>query len=1112
MRRLAAAIGLALAAGTWGAPALADYNVSGRFLYVDREFDPNGFTGVEPQRPIRFADVQVMDGTKIAGQGVTDALGNFTFRVQDTRTRDIYVRCLAHRVTTSGVPVEIRSGNQSGDIWSIRSQTFLGHAPSQDLFVGTLVAIPGAGGEAFNLLDAANMGSDYLVSLRGAGPAPTLLVIFNASNPNLSSTIGNTVTQARNAGYDDTVLLHEMGHYVVNNFSRTDSPGGVHHLSDCDQNLMLAFDEGHATAWGQSVRRFFNLPHASTYVRTTGVAGPGNLQFSFDVETQIPFVCSGAQSETAVFAALWDLWDGPATPDESPGSEEPWDLLQGLDAAYWKVMTLYLPTAQNVSLEDFWDGWFQPSIGNGNYQGMLSIFRTLGVEYFPDAYELDDSIAEARTLFPGPSLYHNTFFADRDNNLLGEPDTDVFTFNAVAGSTYTIETLNLLGDPDTFLELRAANGTTVLASNDNRSVIDFSSLLTYTAPQSGRLYVRCFHSPNFGVYGAYDLRVNATGGGVDNDRDGYTTDTDCNDNNPAIHPGAIEICNGLDDNCNLTVDEGFDRDLDGYTTCGGDCNDANASIHPGVPEVCDSIDNDCDGLVDEGFDQDGDGYTTCGGDCNDANAQIHPNQPEACNGLDDNCNGLVDEDFDADQDGYTACGGDCNDANAQIHPNQPEACNGVDDDCDGLVDEGFPDTDGDRLADCIDPDDDNDGVPDALDCAPLVYSMTHTPIEVGDTRVGLSGTSTRLSWDPIPETNVYNVYRGTVPVEGGFSFQSVCRVPESATTFFLEGDAPPAGAFFYYLETGTNLCGEGSPGSGTSGSNRPLAQPCAPQGRDSDADLVQDLTDNCPLASNAAQADADRDGRGDACDNCPGVPNPGQGDSDGNGLGDACQDGDGDGFMADVDCRDDDPSVHPGAPEICNGRDDDCDGQTDEGFVLGGPCSAGVGACRRDGAVVCAPGGAGTTCGAVPGAPSVETCNFVDDDCDSLVDEDFDQDGDGYTTCGGDCADTAPAVHPGAVEVFNGVDDDCNNVIDDVVEVLSITKATYQASNSRLTVEATTNYPVGSVTLSVLGYGTMTWVPSAGVYRLSLTVPSNPASVTVSSTAGGSATSPVTSI
>src|SRR5262245_43563587 len=103
------------------APALADYNVSGRFVYVDREFKQNGFTGVEPQQPIRFASVEVVEGTKIKGSGVTDANGNFLFQVQDTATRDLYVRCLARRQTSTAVPIDVRSGNQSGDIWSIRT-------------------------------------------------------------------------------------------------------------------------------------------------------------------------------------------------------------------------------------------------------------------------------------------------------------------------------------------------------------------------------------------------------------------------------------------------------------------------------------------------------------------------------------------------------------------------------------------------------------------------------------------------------------------------------------------------------------------------------------------------------------------------------------------------------------------------------------------------------------------------------------------------------------------------------------------------------------------------------------------------------------------------------
>jgi len=1106
VRRLLPALVLATA---FAAPAFADYNVSGRFLYVDREFDGNGFTGVEPQLPIRFADVQVIEGTKIVGAGVTDGQGNFVFRVADSRTRDIYVRCLARRQTTAGLPIDVRSGNQSGDLWAIRTQTFLGHLPTQDLFIGTQVAVPGAGGEAFNLLDAAIMGGDYLVSLRGPGQMPLLIIVFNAANPNLSSTTGSTITMANNGGYDDTVLLHEMGHYVIHNFSADDSPGGVHHLSDCNQNLMLAWDEGHGTAWGLSVRRYFNLPHSSMYVRTTGQPGPGNLQFSFDAETQLPFVCFGATSETTVFAALWDIMDGPATPDETPGTEEPWDLLVGQDAAYWKDFTIYMPTALNISLEDFWDGWFHPTVANGHYPEMVSIFRQIGVEYFPDGFEPNDQISEARPISPGASLYHQTYFADRNNDLLGEPDTDVFSFDAQAGKTYVIETLNLLSDANTSLELRAADGVTVLASNNDRSASDASSLIIYAPPAAGRLYVRSFHASDFGIYGSYDLRVSIQGG-VDADGDGYTSDVDCNDADPAIHPGAIEVCNGVDDNCNLAIDEGFDKDGDGYKTCTGDCNDGDALVHPGAVEVCNNIDDNCDGRIDEGFDQDGDGYSTCNGDCNDANPLVHPNAPELCNGIDDNCNGLIDEEFDADNDGFTACGGDCNDANPLVHPGAVELCNGIDDDCDGLVDEGFVDTDGDGMADCVDPDDDNDGVPDALDCMPLVALVSHPPPEVGEMVLAPIGSTIRIQWDMLPETQVYNLYRGVVRLNDGWSFQSICQASESASPSLSDPSVPPIGSLYYYLQAGANLCGEGTLGTGTGGSTRPIVQPCAPQGRDTDLDSIPDLTDNCPLVANPGQADADHDERGDACDNCVSLPNIGQRDLDGNGIGDACQDLDQDGYTADVDCRDDDPAIHPGAVELCDARDNNCDGRVDEGFVTGGTCTAGIGGCQRSGTVICSASGTGTTCSAVPGPPQPEVCNFVDDDCNGVVDNGFDQDGDGYTTCGGDCADNAPLVHPGAVEIFNGVDDDCNGLIDDVIENLVVTLATYQATNNRLTVEATTNYPLGSVTVSVTGFGPMTWVPSASVYRLVVQTPSNPGTVTVVSTGGGSASRSVT--
>jgi hypothetical protein len=135
--------------------------------------------------------------------------------------------------------------------------------------------------------------------------------------------------------------------------------------------------------------------------------------------------------------------------------------------------------------------------------------------------------------------------------------------------------------------------------------------------------------------------------------------------------------------------------------------------------------------------------------------------------------------------------------------------------------------------------------------------------------------------------------------------------------------------------------------------------------------------------------------------------------------------------------------VQPGAPavEVCNGRDDDCDGNVDEDFDLGAPCTAGAGACAVDGHRVCGADGA-AACDAVPHAPQVERCNTVDDDCDGHVDEDFPNlgracddpaDADvcarGLFQCGADgrvaCAGDVPSP-----ERCNYRDDDCDGTPD----------------------------------------------------------------------------------
>ena len=79
-------------------------------------------------------------------------------------------------------------------------------------------------------------------------------------------------------------------------------------------------------------------------------------------------------------------------------------------------------------------------------------------------------------------------------------------------------------------------------------------------------------------------------------------------------------------------------------------------------------------------------------------------------------------------------------------------------------------------------------------------------------------------------------------------------------------------------------------------------------------------------------------------------------------------------------------SVFP-VPETCNSVDDDCDGTTDEGFVLGQPCTVGVGQCQASGSTVCSTDGSGTVCSVAPGTPSAEICDGLDNDCDGATDE-----------------------------------------------------------------------------------------------------------------------------
>jgi len=495
---------------------------------------------------------------------------------------------------------------------------------------------------------------------------------------------------------------------------------------------------------------------------------------------------------------------------------------------------------------------------------------------------------------------------------------------------------------------------------------------------------------------------------VDADHDGWTlADEDCDDHDPTVYPGAMELCDDKDNDCDELVDEDLEfatwypdadgdtygdplagfmescEEVPGHVLDDTDCDDADEDVNPGADEVvCNDIDDDCDEDTEDTPDGDGDGdslcddcddtdaelnladwdadgYSTCDDDCDDPDAPVSPGLPEEyCNGVDDDCDPATEDVVDGDGDGHTVCDdcddadadlnlddldadgwstcdGDCDDADAAVNPDAIEIqCNGVDDDCDGTT-EDAPDADGDGDTVCVDCDDtdgalnladlDGDGFTTCDgDCDDLEAITFPDAEEIcdgmdNDCDVDVDEGLDFDPWYPDLDNDGYGDALG-VPVYD-------CAMPPGYVEDHTDCDDTEAmvnpGEFEIRCDGLNNDCDPGT-----------LDAP------DDDGDGA-DYCDDCHDGNAELNLD-DADGDGwDTCDGDCDDTNPGlnlddvdgdgwdtcDGDCDDNDAARNLDDADLDGSSTcEDDCDDTNASAYAGAPELCDGVDNDCDG------------------------------------------------------------------------------------------------------------------------------------------------------------------------------------------
>ena len=382
--------------GDWSSlnsPTPTPFTVSGRFEYIDRDYNQNGFTGTSNDA-IRYATVEIWEdnggpSNVLLGTTFTAADGTWSFAVPDNNDpsgRDIFVKVIAD--TAAGTVI-----NAGGATYFYTGPTvnnWQGGAMWYDAnpLDGSNQAVRPNTDEynaAFNMLDQLVTGYQYLNN-QGYNPGHATLAYRTGGKETKyigSDTIWIEKSSENDNVFDDAVILHEYGHFAADNISHLNNAGGIHQW-DSHISLALAWNEGWASFFSSAVR---NDPY---YVDISIQNPQTGSVFSYYVNIESGTTNSTSNTnefvrddnEAAVAMVLWDIFNS------ANGSED------SVSAGINEILNIvtnqtYFPHSNNDTLYEFYQGW--RGLGYSNLDGVRQILEARQIIYWPVVNSVSDS-------------------------------------------------------------------------------------------------------------------------------------------------------------------------------------------------------------------------------------------------------------------------------------------------------------------------------------------------------------------------------------------------------------------------------------------------------------------------------------------------------------------------------------------------------------------------------------------------------------------------------------------------------------------------------------------------------------------------------------------------